>query len=576
VPIVPRFDLRALANDARQFARALPTLGASLVRPVADPATERLVEGVYFLAGTILDKLGDFQAQAHDDLAERICPWLRRPVPSATVIAFEPPPAGCAVVPAATPLKSVPIDRVPCMFRTVGECQTFAYRAEDASIDSPPGRAQSVRVALTSTSGEALNRVLNQGVTFYVDGEIENALRVVHALSSDAQSVEVSSPDWPRPLTVDPLLVKRAGLTRDLALAPDPDGMTPAFGVVTDSFVFPHAFRFIHVAGLGACSSAPPTKRVTFTFVLREALAAGTWLAGDEVRTNCAIAVNLFETCAEPVPLLFERGPVVIRPAGIPRHAAAVFAVLDARVIARNGEAEPIVLPNSRRLAAARSDDRCSAVFSTSLDATGGGDPEVTVSFGSRAGASAEPVESVVSMRILATNGFLAERLRVGDLAGHVQVSGVPIAYRNIVAASGYFPPPTGDAFALRVVRHAAIRRGTDDALSALKDMLFLSIPSSVAGEGVLRGAVQRIEALRSLKVGAARREISRRAIRLGYAYRLSVDEAAFRGPGELGLFGASLWEALGRSLPVNTFVDLTIVGTRGTFKATFPRKAGA
>src|SRR5271154_6480149 len=151
MPALPRFDLRSLAADAQRFARAFPSGAASLGRAVADPTTERLVGGVNYLAGTLLDKVKDFQSSAHALVAQRAAPWLERPIPSATVVSFGASEKGWLPVPACSPLASAPIDGSVCTFRPVAPFVVAPYAVREASVRTRPGSPTVLELVIEAT-----------------------------------------------------------------------------------------------------------------------------------------------------------------------------------------------------------------------------------------------------------------------------------------------------------------------------------------------------------------------------------------------------------------------------------------
>jgi type VI protein secretion system component VasA len=90
----------------------------------------------------------------------------------------------------------------------------------------------------------------------------------------------------------------------------------------------------------------------------------------------------------------------------------------------------------------------------------------------------------------------------------------------------------------------------------------------------VARAVHQRIDAVRSFDVSLGRRLVGTRTIQHGCAYRMAIDETAFRGTGDLGLFGAVLAEALSRTAAVNTFAELTVTGLKTGFQTTYAPRA--
>jgi type VI secretion system protein ImpG len=571
MPVFPRADLGALWRDAERFARSFPSIASALSRATEDPVTERLVEGVYTLAGTVLDKASDYQAHAHDALAERVCPWLRRPIPSGTVVAFEPSKARRVHVRASTPMLSAPIDGVRCTFRPLRDLVIEPYTVRDSSLVTSPGRGSVVRISIAATGDYALNDIVASGMSLYVDGELEGALEIVAALTSNVVRVTVESPQWTGLISSDPFAFERDYLEPRSSLTPDPDGRPPAFGIVTESFVFPDKFRFFRVPKLEECASLPRTASMTFCFELGDALAPSVRLAPDDVKAHCVPVANLFEASAEPLPLDFECGDVPLRVAGLPPHGGGVYAVEDARIVACRGEHPPLPLADVRRLAAAVTDERCPAVFALSTAQAGGGDPDVMIAFGTKGDAAVDDLPRLVSMRVLATNRSLAGRVRTGDLAGVLEFGSERVRFRNVTAASPYIAAPHGDALALRAVRYAKVPLGARDPRAAIKAMLLLSIPSWVGRAEWVRAQQLRVASIESVTVGVARRAAGE-ATERGYAYRIVVNESAFRGPGDLALFGVALGEALSRSSPVNSFAEVTLVGAKQTFSGVYPR----
>jgi type VI secretion system protein ImpG len=561
MPVLPRFDLRALATDALRFARAYPAIAGQLARPATDPATERLVEGSQYLAGTVLDKIEDFQDEAHERLAQRVSPWLRRPIPAATVVALDPARGASLVVPVSTELTCAGPGGMSCTFRLTGPARVGGFGVRTAGLETRAGQAPILRIELESTSELPINETVSEGVSLYIDGELENALAIVHLLTAQLASVAVSCAEWNESVSLAPANVQRGGLRPDEALAPDPDGPASAFGVFTEAMIFPHRFRFVHLDGLAACAQRRATSSLTLTFVLRGPLSAHLHFGADHVRTSCATVTNLFTAAADPVVLDTERGPIPLRVAGISPRAASVYAVRNACATASHGGRGPQPLPDLRRLNAARRESESPAAFATALARAADGETLTTIAF-SRLGTSCEHPHTV-SAALLATNAARAGRLRSGEVSGTVEIGGVETRFVSVVPSSPHVAPPLGDAFTRRAVRLAALPGGRRELLGGLRDALSLAVPSWSGSTEETQAMHQKLEGLRSLEVAVARRRVGERATQHGYAYNLTVDESAFRGPGDMGLIGAVVGEALGRCAPVSTFAELTLVGAR-------------
>ena len=514
MPSLPRTNVRDLLADAQEFGAHFPALAPILARPLPEPGTERLIEGMAYLAGTLLDRVRDFRQGAHVQLAERVCPWLLRPIPSATIIEF---------------------DRACVVPRWSSSFQLSPFRVQQTRAHISP-TTSSLEVRLHSETEDAADALAS--ACFYVDGELQEALDVVRALRS-CVSIRVSAPSWPRPVDLAAPGVQRCGLEPEAALAPDPDGPPAPFSAVTDAFVFPHKFRFVQIHALACLATQPPAREVVLTFDFP----AGTRLPpGVELRTNCAPARNLYETPADPVPLRFDALPSPIRvPDG------SVYAVRDVLAL-RPGEL-PSVVPDVRRLTATPDAARAKAMFAAERDARG----SLCVGFLPTEATARERAHGIASMRVLATSGPGGE-VRTGELCGE--------GYRNIVPGSRYVAPPTGSALALRATRAAAVRGGRAALTEGLREALFLSVPSWGGDDGWVCSMHARVSAVQKVEVDVARRRVGN-ATTLGYRCSLRIDETPFQGTGELDLFASAIAESLSRTLPARAFLDVEVHGLK-------------
>jgi type VI protein secretion system component VasA len=523
MPVLPRTDIRTLLLDAQGFARGFPSSAPMLARQIPEPVTERLVEGVAYLAATVLDKTRDFQDVAYDRIAERVCPWLLRPVPSATIVAVE----AAGAFPEGW--RAEAFEFSPCTVR-------------ETKVRNAAGAGSSLEFVITSE--KSLNTTLESGLSLYVGGELQDALLILHALSADESRVEVTSPDWTHPIEGPTARIERGGLHPKEALAPDPDGPPPPFGVVTEGFIFPHKFRFARViVGTGL----PPTREVRVTIRCELGVKLPTNV---DVRTNCASATNLFDAFADPLPIDFDSRPKRIRVA-----RGQIYSVLEVLGVLRGQP--PVAVPDLRRLNSTPSARTSGAMYATSWS----DDAELCIAF---VPTNEGLQRGIASMRVLATDGPAAQ-IRPGDLRG--------AGYQNLVPASRFVPPPTGGALALRSVRAAAIRRGSSSALEGLREALFLSVPSWMPGDEWLRSMNDRIGAIETLGVGVARRCTGVGATKLGYRYAMKVNETPFQGAGELALFGTTVAEALRRCSPAATFTELHLEGLKTGFRATYAQR---
>lgn len=184
------FRLRELAAE---FGRAHPLLAPMLGAPSGDPDVERLLEGVAFLTGLARQKLDDGLPELVQGLANLLFPHSLRPVPAATLIAFEPRGAlrERAVVGAGTEIESTPVDGTACRFRTCVDLDVEPIALADCRFVPSAGDVSALRLDFEMLGIDASEWDATR-IRLFVGGERLHASRLFTLLMRHVVSVDIT------------------------------------------------------------------------------------------------------------------------------------------------------------------------------------------------------------------------------------------------------------------------------------------------------------------------------------------------------------------------------------------------
>jgi type VI secretion system protein ImpG len=550
-------ELAFLRGMGKEFAVVHPDLAGLLAERGGDPDVERLLEGFAFLAARIRERLDDAVPELIHDLTEVLVPQYLRPVPACTVVEFLPVPGALRarhVVPAGAEVASVPVDGVPCRFRTAAPLELVPVSVADAAVDAAIGANPVLRLQLQAPSS-ALPAVLGDGgIRFFIQGDPPFASTLLLWLARHLRGVEVRAPGSGRSVKLGPRAVRLVGLEPDFPLLPWPALAPAGYRPLLEYFTLPQKFLFFEVRGLSAARElAEERLELALQFERPPELPAR--VGKESFRVNCAPVVNLFATAGEPVAVGALGEEHLLRAAGLaPRHAEVhaverVEGLPDAR-----GQARPYAAFTSYGHGAQGKDARYYRVRRRASVVDDGND--AFLSIGTPRDGSPAVGEEVLSVDLICTNRSLPARLKLGDVSVPTESSPTMTRFRNIAPVTRPIRPPLGGDLQWRLVSHLAANRATVARPEALRALLELYNLPALADEQAGRGNQLRIEGIRAVEAVPARRVLDGAPVR-GLRVALELEERHFAGPGDAFLFGAVLDTLFAAQAPLNSFTEV-------------------
>ncbi|MBL9105066.1 MAG: type VI secretion system baseplate subunit TssF [Myxococcales bacterium] len=501
-----------------------------------------------------------------DALADLLLPHVLRSVPAATIVAFTPNLTALRArqrIARHRPLLARVHDGTACRFRTCADLDLHPLELLGARLDdrlaAHPQISLTLRAREDFTSVDRLRLYLHHATPTLPATLLLWISRHCTGLRIDAPGHHaVHLP----PSAVELVGLQPASHPASLALFPWPDTAPPAHRLLLEHFSLPERAHFIDIVGLDA--AAPPVAELTLTLLFDRPPPLPT-PALPAFRLHCVPAVNLYEATAEPLHHTAHTREHLLRADGVdPRHMEVHSVVrLTGQPRARGPARGYSPLhdlspePGAPRYALRRApaDD-------------GGVDTWICP-------RAASTDDEILAADLLCTNRNLARALGPGDLGGDAPPAHALIrGYTNLTAVTAPVRPLHGDDAVWHLVAHLGLGARAHD-VPALRALLQLLNAPARLHSPLGRANARHIDAIRGLErdlVARIHRGAAVRTIRT----RLTLDEAAFPGPGQAFVFAALLDPLFAAAAPFLTASELHVTLAPSSAELSWPPRLAA
>jgi type VI secretion system protein ImpG len=312
-------ELAFIRQSAEEFSRRYPKIAGRLqlgAEDLEDPLVERLISAFAYLNAHVQQKLDDDFPELTDALLSTLYPHYQNPVPSMSIVQFEPE-AGLdkgVVIDAGIELETERFQGETCHFRTAYPLHLQPLRVSRAKLMlrpfiAPGSTAVGGAGAVIHVKLEAANSQLKisdfapQSLRFFLRGLPQHAYPLYELLLNNCVKVVVAGSEQdsqPTYLGADNL--RAVGFEPAESLLPYPDTAFPGYRLLTEFFVFPEKFLFIDLLGLGNACRRIDGNELHLYFYLGSADAELEHQISDKSFVlGCAPAINLFPVKADPI-----------------------------------------------------------------------------------------------------------------------------------------------------------------------------------------------------------------------------------------------------------------------------------
>ncbi|MEO1528504.1 MAG: type VI secretion system baseplate subunit TssF [Planctomycetota bacterium] len=319
-------ELQFVRESGAEFAQEYPKIASRLgidTFDCADPYVERLFEGFALLAARIQLKLDAEFPRFTQHLMEMVVPHYLAPLPSMTVVEFQPDLTEGALakgfkVPSGTVLQSLlgKGEQTRCTFRTAHDVTLWPLRLTEANYYSRDVAAlslpddASVKAALVlrleSTAGLRFEQLSLETLPLFVRGGSDVPMRVFEQLLTNAIGLAIrpASGDQPWQVLHGKDKVKPIGFEDENALLPYGPRSFQGYRLLQEYFAFPERFMFANLTGLSNALGQIKDEAIEIAVLFdRRDSRLSNRVDETHFALFCSPAINLFEKRADRIHL---------------------------------------------------------------------------------------------------------------------------------------------------------------------------------------------------------------------------------------------------------------------------------
>ena len=585
-------ELGFLRNSSREFALRYPKIAVGLGmtgETCEDPHIERMIESFALLTARISKKLDDDYPEFTEALFEVLYPHYLRPFPSCSIVQFDLGPSVAELkkpfnIRRETELKSLPINNIPCRFRTVYDVDLSPIKIERVRYYPTPSAPSNARIPPGTSGRLSISLSLDDALTFgsidvaelrcYLHGEssLVAALRDCLFMNVADAYIETKPDYWQR---LEKVPVEACGFNENESLIDFPASSHPAYRLLTEYFVFQEKFNFFDLKLDESLVWAKNKRRFNLHLLVRNLPADSNvaklleMTSRDNIRLGCTPIINLFEQKADPIRVTHTTSGYTVLADSRRAFGYEIYSIDKVLQVQQSAAGEDIVeFRPFYSLHHGEDPNRVNGYwFSTRDNEVAERSPgyETEISLIDSNFDPLAPRVDTLSISLTCTNRDLPTQLAIGQSGGDLTMDG-----GSVVSAIKMLRRPTasvrfskGRGAHWRLISHLSLNHLSlvESGLSALKETLVLyNLSNSAVSAKQIEGLVAVDYKPATLWMEGAPFATFIRGVEI----RLTVDQAFFVGT-SLDTFVSVLNKFFGLYVHLNNFIQLVVLSSDGT-----------
>ncbi len=561
-------ELRRLKEIAADFSRGNPGLSRALSGESADPDVARVLEGVAFLSANIRQELDQQFPRLLHSLAQIVCPQYIRPLPSTTIMAFEPKGSlnQSLTVEAGTYIDSRPDKYGSCRFRTTEELTILPMqlsRVVTLEETLVPELAFELRFELV---GQTLDQLPFDKLRLYIGGEFSDACDLYYLIRHQLKALMlVANGEISLPVGS----VQGTGFAPDQSLFGQPLGLMPAFDLLQQYFLSPQKFLFIDI-DLTSWRHRGAGNQFALRFQCNKPNFSVPTLTQEHFILHAVPAINLFEHKAQSVLLDPLQESFQLLPA-VSAYAqnSVIYSVEGVESVAR-GMDTPREYQSFGGFG--ESDDR--AVYETLyLNGQDPNNPDLYLKLAFPASQTLEDKE-ILKAELLCTNGDKAETLLPGDIC--IATSSTPelATFQNITKPTSARRVPLDGDQLWQLVSHLSLNYLSITNAETLKGMLGLYVAPDNKEKSERLANTKKIDSITDVSVSQSEALFGNAFVH-GQHVQVQLKSEYFSSAGDKYLFGCVLEQFFAGTAAINVYSELTFEDHNSGERLQWPARIG-
>ncbi|MCB1049745.1 MAG: type VI secretion system baseplate subunit TssF [Acidobacteria bacterium] len=550
-------ELRYLAREGQRFAQRHPDiaqyLGLEELNPnLRDPHSERIIEAFAFLTGRLRRFMDQQFPELIHALFNLIFPLYLRPLPSKTLMEFQPAESMLDkpfLVPRGTALYSDPVgenNRV-IEFSTTQPVLVQPISVKDVLVDPETKADFSLSVALKFHPGVKTESLQLDDLEFGLVGDPSQCFDLFHAFSQNLKAIQIKG----FPLPEGQLKLVWSGFDEDHHFQETDRNEFSQLHLLRDYFDFPQRYYFFKVKGLMQALGASLKDRtdLQLNFIFHRPFPPGSQFNKGHIRLFCCPAQNVFPVLCEPIEISGHQLEYLVVP-DLTRPELEVYSL--EKVIASFEQTKTEVHPYYHfSFDSLSQKNRWFYTVRRDMSFESGWDSFIRLIDLDQEGPDVLRGQTL-SIRALCTNRGEAQAVKIGQIRKMGASVPETISCRNISQVSKAFWPPIHSRGDWDFISHLGLNFSELTRTGPLKRLLTLyNIPQSDAGKRKITGLMEVSDA-------KDQRIVFGQAVH-GRQLKIGLDEHFFQHEGDITLFCQVFGRFLRAYCPINSFIRLTL-----------------
>lgn len=544
-------ELKLLKDIAREYSQDNAALNHALVGANADPDVVRILEGVAFLTANIRQELDSQFPQLLQSLAQLVCPQYIRPIPSATIMAFEPKPsiAKAMTIEAGTYVDSKPTENGVCRFKTTENIELLPIKLKSVTQKHLPEKKGDEITLRFELINQTLDALEFDNIKLYLGGDYGDASDLYYLLLNNLTGLTLRASGESH---LNANNISAVGFDQGQSLLPQPKGVMPAFDLIQQYFLCPQKFLFVNV-NLKQWRNRGAGTSFELSFICNKSNIKLPTLTRQHFQMYAAPAVNLFGLEAQSVLIDPKSEEYQIMPTASSDESECQIYSVDAVKSQARGMTEP---REYHLFGGYAQSDSSRAVYELIYrNAPNGYDKNVFLKL---AFPKNNPLEKneILKASLTCSNGKAAEKLLPGDIC--VATSNTPelATFSNVTVPTVARRIPLDGDILWQLISHLSMNYLSITNGDTLKSILQHYIAPDYKDKANRILNEKKVEAITSIEVAPAE-SLFANAFVHGQSIHITIKSENFQSPGDKYLFGSVLSHFFAGTAAMNVFSEL-------------------
>jgi len=475
-------ELNSLRVEGSKFAKKNPGLSSYLAKEGQDPDVERMLEGFAFLTGKLHQKFDEELPEVSHNLVQLLWPNYIRPVPSYTIVQFDPISDDLRnkEVKKGLQLLSKPSeDGTVCKFQTCFDTEIMPLELKAVEYLTY-GHKATLELDFSMSVSGSLDEMNFETLRLFLGGSKFMAKELYLYLDRYVEKIELVIKDKNlKPL--DKIFLAEKSLTplgfdNRQTILPYARNTFDGYVMLQEYFCYQDKHLFIDIKNLSRLATFPnellsQVSNFSLKFHFSKVLSTAQLPTVEDFRLFCTPAVNLFESDAVPIRKTHLEDEYLLAPSELKKEQSEVFSVESVRGWIPSKNAYQNYFPfESFRHTQEEGEYYSELVkLNDSENKT-----ETYLRFASSGGVfdDLEHNSATVSVKMRCTNKDIPSTLHLGDVSVCDPLSSSDLTFHNITIPSISYPPPIGGDFLWKLISNMSLNYLSLENISTLKMIL--------------------------------------------------------------------------------------------------------